>query len=398
MESFTFLCRTKTGFGMNALDHLPFDLSNMGAKKPFVLQDREAASSNSSKPLIRAFMESGMILGLCPPMNRDDAPGMTGLRECYQTFLDKGFDSIIALGTGYVVDMAKALNLTVSRGPEALKGLLNGANDTKPLLPFAYLPTGVGTGVETDCTARFDGRVFDLPVLAPDIAVIDQKIMAGDTLNNMISNALTSLSVCCETLVFSKNPPAKAYAATGIGLIMDHLFPLIDQTGSWDSIQMIDDKKDRYHLACLVHASAITGYLLANHKSLISYYLGCTIAKACTAAPGQVTAIVLPGVLEACAGTNNGFGDLLLALCGPDDFSAIPVHQQTAAAIHHLKQILNNLYRLSFGAIPRTLADTGMEKAEIDGLLESVFQEKLMDKIDVSETDMEKLKTVLSQS
>ncbi len=42
MNSFTFLCRTKTCFGLNALENMPFDLAAMGCRKPMIIQDRSA--------------------------------------------------------------------------------------------------------------------------------------------------------------------------------------------------------------------------------------------------------------------------------------------------------------------------------------------------------------------
>jgi len=407
-ESFTFLCRTKTGFGMNALDHLPFDLSSMGAKKPFVLQDQEADSSGCIKPLACAFMDSDMILGVCPPMNRNIEPGMDMLKDCCQMFINKGFDSIIALGTGKTVDFAKALNLAVSFGPDILKpGILNNeinqTSDVQPLMPFAFLPTGTGTGMETDCTARFNRQVFDLPAIAPDIALINEKIMAPEMPDNIINSVLTCLSVCSETQVLSKNPLAKAYAATGIGLIINHLFPLIAQVSYWDSTFVPDGKNTRYHLACLAHASAITGYLLANNKSLISFHLGNFIAGKYNSpgkklTPGQAMAIILPHVLELFACDTHEFGDLLLSLCSQDEFSTIPLNRQQGAAVYNLHSILNKLYGLSFGAVPRTLADAGIEKEAIDSLPERFFQEKNCDITGIPGIDTDKIKSVLIQS
>ncbi len=70
MSHFSFLCRTKTGFGFNALEHLGFDLRAMGAQKPLVIQDKAAHLAGLTKILIHAFKESGMTLGICPPPSR----------------------------------------------------------------------------------------------------------------------------------------------------------------------------------------------------------------------------------------------------------------------------------------------------------------------------------------
>jgi alcohol dehydrogenase class IV len=156
--NFCFFCRTKVEFGMNALEHLPFDLAGMGRQKPLVLLDKQALLGGCLRPLTRAFKESKMTLG-----------------------------------------------------------------------PFVYIPTGMGTGMETHTLARFNGNTFHSPFLAPDLAVIDPDILTINDSASLINTGLTCLSVCCEAHVLSGNPVARAYAATGIGLLMENFLPLVKQ-------------------------------------------------------------------------------------------------------------------------------------------------------------------------
>ena len=388
---FTFLCRTKTSFGKSALDHLPFDLSSMGAHKPFVLQDNQAAESHCTKPLIRAFKESEMTLGIYPALDRERSVDMETLKNCYQIFTDKGFDSIIALGGKHVVDLAKVLNMAVSWGPEALETSHEHTLVAPPLMPFAYVPTTAGAGRETDCTALFNGKRFDLPGLAPDIALIDQSMMARDTLNNIVNAALTCLAVSCETLALSKNPPARAYAATAVRLIMTHLFELLNKDTYSDTAIFPNDKKDQYHLSCLVHASAITGYLITNFRSLIGFKMGNALPKSCFDSPGQAMLVVLPAILEIFPRTDSDMDLLLLNLLGQDKFCTIPSSQNRVTAIQTLRNILNNLYGLSKGAIPRTLGDAGMAWEKMDTYFKAICQQKI-------DVDPDKIKTILIHS
>lgn len=388
---FTFLCRTKTSFGKSALDHLPFDLSSMGAHKPFVLQDNQAAESHCTKPLIQAFKESEMTLGIYPALDRERSADMKTLKKCYQLFTDRGFDSIIALGGKQVVDLAKVLNMAVSWGSEALETSIEHTVVAPPLMPFAYVPTSVGSGRETDCTARFNDQRFDLPVLAPDIALIDQSMMARDTLNNIVNAALTSLAVSCETLALSKNPPARAYAATAVGLVMTHFFALINKDTYSATAIFPNNKKDRYHLSCLVHASAITGYLISNVHPLIGFKMGNALPKSCFASPGPAMLVVLPAVLEIFSNTESDMGLILLNFLGQDEFCTIPSSQHGVTAIQTLRNILNTLYGLSKGAIPRTLGDAGMDSEKMDTYLKAICQQEI-------NLDPDKIKAILIHS
>ena len=388
---FTFLCRTKTSFGKSALDHLPFDLSSMGAHKPFVLQDNQTSESHCTKPLIQAFKESEMTLGIYPALDRECPVDMETLKNCYQLFTDKGFDSIIALGGKQVVDLAKVLNMAVSWGPEALETSHEHSVGAPPLVPLAYVPTTAGDGRETDCSAIFNGKRFDLPGLAPDIALIDQSMMARDTLNNIVNAALTCLAVSCETLALSKNPPARAYAATAVGLVMTPLFALLNKDTYSDTTIFPNNKKDQYHLSCLVHASAITGYLITNVRSLIGFKMGNAMPKSCFASPGRAMLVVLPAILEIFSNTDSDMDLLLLNLLGQDAFCTIPSSQHGVTAIQTLRNILNNLYGLSKGAIPRTLADAGMNSGKMDIYFKAICQQEF-------DVDPDKIKAILIHS
>ncbi len=368
--NFTFLCRTKTGFGMNALEHLPFDLSSMGSQKPLVLLNKNA----KTKPLVRAFKESGMTLGICPPIDgeQDNTYNLEILKNFYQIYTDKGFDSIIALGTGPLVDLAKALNMAVTLGPDTLKNPKGMTQIAQPLSPFVYIPTGVGTGMEANTIARFNNSVFNSSFLAPDLAIIDPEIITQDPSTDLINTGLTCLAACCEAHVLSGNPPARAYAATGIELLMENFMPLVKSIlvpGISPPIKKSGKRSDKKtiksYLTSLTHASVITGIILANCKGLLSIQLGRHLANHCTATPGQAMAILLPGVLDLMTTNRSDLGNLALPLSGADQFSMVPAPQLPALAIGKIQSLLNELYQISLGAIPRTLGDAGLDREAI---------------------------------
>jgi alcohol dehydrogenase len=402
--NFTFLCRTKIGFGMNGLEHLPFDLFSMGSQKPLVLLDKDAHLGGCTKPLARAFKESGMTLGICPPLHEDkDADKeIEFLKKFYKIYIDKGFDAIIALGTGKVVDLAKALNIAVTLGPDALNkvalnkvALKTGAlktgtlkttdmtRITRPLAPFAYIPTGMGTGMETNTIAQFNGNTFSSPFLAPDLVIIDPQILTRDTSDTLINASLTCLSACCEAHVLSGNPPARAYCAAGIELIMENFLPLAtliacqeapaDIESDIKSGNKLSKKTAGRHLARLTHASVITGIILTNCKELLSVPLGKLLATHCSVPPGQAMAILVPTILDLLAKDRAALGNLALTLTGPDEFCTIPGHQRPGVVIQKIQSLLNEIYRISLGTTPRTLADTRLDKQAISGLIQTLF-------------------------
>lgn len=408
LDNFTFLCRTKIGFGMNSLEHLPFDLSSMGSQKPLVLLDKDAQLGGCTRSLIRAFKESGMPLGICPPLHGDqDADKeIEFLKTFYTLYIDKGFDAIIALGTGKVVDLAKALNIAVTLGPDALK-TADLPRITQPLAPFAYIPTGMGTGMETDTIARFKGKRFSSPFLAPDLAIIDPEILTQDTSATLINAGLTCLSVCCEAHVLSGTPPARAYCATGIELIMENFVPLATQMIASEEalnkesvkkpVKKPDKKAAKDHLARLAHASVITGIIMANCKGLLSIQLGKHLANHCTASPGQAMAILVPAILDLMANKTE-LGNLALALLGPDEFSLLPKPQRPGVAIQKIQSLLNELYRICLGTSPRTLEDTCLDKQAISDLAQALFSQPKTPDTKLQDIDPKQVQAILTHA
>ena len=372
-DNFTFLCRTKTGFGTKALDHLPFDLSSMGVTKPLVLIERDAHLAGLAKPLVRAFKTSGMTLGLAPPIGESD-PDPKLLKELYQIFIDKGFECTIALGTGPVADLAKALNVAVSLGPAALKSAHGPSWITRPLKPLVYIPTGMGTGMEAGTTARMNLKTFDSAFLAPDLAVIDPAMMIPDPAPVLVNAGLTCLSVCCEAHAVSSNPLARAYAGVGISLVMENLLPLLKQP---DPLDKPGKKTARGHGLAMTHASIITGIVLASCRPLVTMTLGRLVADHTTASLGQAMAALLPAVLNFSAHDSPGLGDLALPLLGVEQFSSLPAAQRPGRAITQIQDLLNTLYRISSGTLPRTLADAGMDEKTILTLTQALSSQDL---------------------
>ena len=415
-DNFTFFCRTKTGFGMNALEHLPFDLSSMGSQKPLVLLDKCALLGGCIKPLARAFKESEMTLGVCPPIEQTADTGgnliqsdIEILREFYQIYTDKGFDAIIALGIGRVADMAKALNIAVTLGPDTLKATRETNRKmtlNKPLSPFVYIPTGVGTGMETHTLARFNGNTFTSPFLAPDLAVIDPDILIPNSLDPntlkmdasfpLINAGLTCLSVCCEAHVLSGNPVARAYATTGIGLIMENFLPLVNHLLAPTPPKRSDKKAMGNHQARLTHASVITGILLSNCNTLISFQLGKRIAKQAGISPGQAMAILLPAVLDHMADNRSDLGNLVRPLAGSEEFSRVPPSQRPGLAIQKIQGLLNELHQISLGTLPRTLGDAGLDPATIKGLIQTILSDPALPGLQLPGIDPKQIQAILA--
>ena len=364
---FSFLCRTKTSAGTNALEHLPFELSGMGAKKPMVIRDAASRKHKLHKRLINAFKDSGMTLGLAPavpePSDSNSGPDQTAqfIRDMYTTYREKGYDAVIAVGKSPAADMAKALNIAVTLGPDALKG----ADITAPLNPMIYIPTGVGTGTATAASVTFNRQNFVSPFLAPDQAVIDPLMLIPDERDSLLDAALFSLALGCEVHALSDNPPARAYATALVELAAEPLSRMIAGYSESNLKQRKNAESDWQKQ--LVQAAVIGGYLTDGSLPLLTLALGREIAgDSGRVSQGMIMTVLLPAVLETLG--RNDFGSLLLPLAGMERFSTVPVAQQPVTAVQTIRGLINDLHAVTGGHPPRTLAEAGWHTAALTAL------------------------------
>ncbi|MEH0018153.1 MAG: iron-containing alcohol dehydrogenase [Desulfobacter sp.] len=381
MNRFSFLCRTKTAAGANALEHLPFDLTAMGAVKPMVIRDKSSLLAGLDTILARAFKDSGMTLGMAPPIPEpsdgpDDAAARF-VRSMYTIYREKGFNALIALGSEAAADAAKALNIAVTLGPDALKS----PDIAAPLNPLVYIPTGVGTGTATAGEAAFNTRRFFSPFLAPDQVVIAPEMRIPDNRETLVDTALACLAMGCEAHI-SDTPPARAYASVMAGLVSPVLDAMARSGPDPDGGQHLagQKKEEATWQADLIQAAVISGYLMSGSPPLLTQVLGREIAARCSTPRGQLMALVLPAVLESapCA----DFEGLLFSLSEQDAFSRVPVAQYAPTAVQAIRGMINRFYAASNGRRPRTLAEAGWTQAALGNLGRDLMENDLSGDID----------------
>ena len=144
---YEFFCPVKVIAGHAALEHIPFELSTLGAKRPLIITDKGVRANNLLAPIEAAFESTDVEVGFI----FDDVPPDSSLetvRKAAQVYRDNNCDAIIAIGGGSVIDTSKATNILVSEGGDDLLKYSGAHNLPKPLKPFFVIPTTSGTGSE----------------------------------------------------------------------------------------------------------------------------------------------------------------------------------------------------------------------------------------------------------
>jgi len=218
MDLITYLTRIQ--FGAGALSCLANELEMLGARAPLIITDRGVVAAGL------AARVTAMLPGQAPIF--DETPGNpteAAMRLAAAAYVREACDSIVAIGGGSSIDLAKAVALIVSH-PEPLAQyaaiLGGGARITAAMPPVIAIPTTAGTGSEVGRAALItldDGRKlgFISPHLIPNVAICDPELTLGLPPLLTAATGMDAISHCIETFLSPRfNPPADAIALDGL--------------------------------------------------------------------------------------------------------------------------------------------------------------------------------------
>lgn len=216
----------KVQFDFGALKLLPDELAAQGAKRPLVVSDRGVAGSGVLQRVLE-LAPQGMAF-LETPSN----PTESAAEAAFQAFKEGGCDSIVAVGGGSAMDLAKAAGvLTTNEGPLERYAFYNAGMAFPPKLPVPLfvVPTTAGTGSEVARSAVLVFRsarkslLFTTPG-SVRCAILDPELTLGLPPAITAATGMDALAHCVETFCSPRvNPPADAIALDGMRRIAANL-------------------------------------------------------------------------------------------------------------------------------------------------------------------------------
>jgi alcohol dehydrogenase len=354
-EEFSFSCPLKINCGRLSLDHLPVELSAVNAGSPLILANRDRIGKKRVNAVVDAFKTSGLTLGVYDRL--PDRPEPDTIALLARMYRDGGCDSIVAVGSGEVVDAAKCLNLTVSakdRG-EIAEHHRDDA-DPGPLRPLMLVAAPGGNGDEATGYASDGSRRLRSFRLVPAVACIDPAMMGGCDDHRVADGALIALVHAVEAFLDdSAGPMCRAYAHSAIGLIIKYL-PL--------ALRKIDRKKS---LCAVVNGQVAAGCAYFSASPGVCHTMALGLKEGCDLPLGFLMAMLLPHlVAEAGAVNPQRVGKLLYPMAGTDTFALTAADFKTPRAIALLWEFFDAINERLDTTIPLTLGDAGLTEQQID--------------------------------
>jgi alcohol dehydrogenase class IV len=208
-----------------------------------------------------------------------------------------GADSVVAIGGGSVLDLAKAVAVLLGNGTDPLDHLEvvgRGLPIERPAVPYVAVPTTAGTGAEATANAVLGspehGRKASIrsPHMLAAVALVDPLLTLRCPPAVTASSGLDALTQCLEPFVSPKaNPATDAVAADGL------------RRGARSLRRAYEHGDDRTAREDMALCSLFGGIALANAKLGAVHGVAGVVGGMVDAPHGAVCAALLAPVVQA---------------------------------------------------------------------------------------------------
>ncbi|KAA0231149.1 iron-containing alcohol dehydrogenase [candidate division KSB1 bacterium] len=371
ITSFSF--PTKIIFGPGAIAQLGAVLTELGGIRPLVVTDKGIVASGIIKQVTVPLKKNGVEFSLFD--NVTSNPVEENVWAGVTHFQQEKCDSIIALGGGSPIDVAKAIGLMATHQPPMAQydDKFDGWKLVRPIVPpLIAIPTTSGTGSEvgrsTVITLKATQRktVIFSPHLMPRVALCDPELTLKLPPHITAATGMDALTHCVEAyLAQGYHPMCDGIALQGMRLIAKSLLR---------AVHYGDDVDARTSMMMAASMGAV-----AFQKGLgVCHSLAHPLSTIAGLHHGLANAIMLPYVLEFNqSAAPERLVDIAIALDGKKD-------EPVATIVKRLNK---------FAGIPDKLSAAGVKAEQIPAMVEQAFEDAshLLNPRSVIKDDLKKL-------
>jgi alcohol dehydrogenase len=237
--------------------------------------------------------------------NVEPNPEIEAVENCWKQLQGQGFDYVIGVGGGSVLDTAKALSylLKVEDTKFSLKAHFVDKTilpDYTPLMMIA-VPTTAGTGSEVTPFATIwdlkEQKKYSLasPGLSPTAALLDPELTLSLPEEITIITGLDALSHALESVWnHHANPISISYAARAIDIVL-HTLP-----------KLIQDLKNLELRAKMLTGSLFGGLCISSTRTALAHSISYPLTAHLGVPHGLACSFTLPALFEFNAGEDDG--------------------------------------------------------------------------------------------
>lgn len=298
MKDFNFKIPQNIEFGIGSLKKLPEILKENNTNHVFLISDHGLESIGVVKK-IQDIIESGEIK--CTKyLEVKPNPTVDIVNEATNIYKESGATSIVALGGGSPMDVAKAVGVLANYGGK-ITDYEGNHKVPGPIVPIIAIPTTAGTGSEvtasaviTDECRNYKMTVFSYEIL-PKYALLDPELIMTAPASIAASCGIDALIHALEAyLSRNASPFSDAMAEKAMELIGKNIR------------RFVANREDEEAACAMMAGSNFAGIAFARARLGNIHAMSHPVSAYFNVPHGVANAILLPTVVEYNALADNG--------------------------------------------------------------------------------------------
>lgn len=363
---FEFHNPTKVVFGSGLVADLQAELSQIGARRYFLVSDRGLEALGLPARVAASLEDAGVeVVGTYLDVPENSEVG--SVRACADTARAAGADGLVALGGGSVIDTAKCADILLSEGGDLVDDHSGAGTLRRPLKPLVAIPTTAGTGSEVTRAAVILDEAnsvklsFSDTFLLPSLAVLDPELTLSLPPGLTATTAMDALTHAVESYVSPQwSPVSEALAAGAVRLIFANLEAAVA------------DGSDLETRGALLVAAAMAGIAFSHAMVGCVHGMAHAVGGLFHVPHGAANAILLPhGLAYNRREIEERLGGLAPFVSGlTRDEEALAPAERVVAALGNLTARLG-----AAGALATRLRDVGVPEDGLGAIAEATVMD-----------------------
>jgi alcohol dehydrogenase len=348
--------RTRLIFGNGTLDRLGEMAGELGGRRVLLVTDRGIVKAGHADRAARVLRDAQMSVAVFDAVREN--PTTLDVARCVEALTGHDTDLIVGLGGGSAMDTAKGGNFIFTNGG-VMRDYWGVGKATKPMLPLIAVPTTAGTGSECQCAALIADEESHQkmacldPKAAARVAILDPALTVSQPSRVTACTGLDAVTHAVETAVTRRrNAISAMYSREALQRLMP-AFPMV-----------LAEPTNLAARGEMLLGAAFAGVAIENSMLGAAHSCGNPLTARFGLTHGHAVGLMLPHLIRFNAASDASARAIYAQLAFATGLAT--AEHGTDSAVTALVEAIERL--LTSGGFPRTLADSGVDRAAIPAL------------------------------
>lgn len=358
MKDFRFKIPQTIEFGMGSLNKLPEILKENNFNNVFIVSDHGIEAIGLVKRVQDILTNDGIkfatYLGVTPN------PTVDTVNEAVMLYKQSEATSIIALGGGSPIDVAKAVGILAKYGGE-ITDYEGNYKVPGPIIPIVAIPTTAGTGSEVTASAVITDelRNYKMSVFSyeniPQFAILDPELIMTSPQSIAAACGIDALIHAMEAYVsLNASPFSDAMAEKAMELIGGNIR------------KFVANRKDEQAASAMMAGSNFAGIAFAWARLGNVHAMSHPISAFFHVSHGIANSILLPIIVEYNALADNGRYEVI--------YKYIRTSKESLEGFK-AEMLVDEIKKLNADlGIPKTLSEVGVKEDMIENMAKDAMK------------------------